>query len=78
MTLKGRLQQIELKLKAKSPGYNLILLVLQYEGEEPLRHTQEQLEWYLKESAQCQTCTGGECLISYDGQEFYYLGKRKS
>jgi hypothetical protein len=77
MTLKGRLQQIELKLKAKTPGCNLALLVLQHEGEEPLRPTQEQLDWYLKESGQCQSCTGGECFISHDGQNFHNLGNKK-
>ena len=74
MTLKGRLQQIELNLKAKSPGYNLILLVLQYEGEEPLRPTQERLDRYLKESGQCQSCSSGQCIIYYDGQHLHHQG----
>ena len=78
MTLGRRLQQLELKLKAKIPGCRPALLFLQYEGEEALKPTQEQMDQYLKESGRCQRCTKGKCLIYYDGQDFHYQGDKKT
>ena len=72
MTLEHRLQQIELKLKAKLPGCNPALLVVQYEGEEALKPAQGQIDQYLKESGRCQSCTKRECIIYYDGQDFHF------
>lgn len=77
MTLGRRLQQLELKLKTKLPGCNLVLLVPQYGDEEALKPTQELIDQYLKESGQCQRCTRGECIIYYDGQSFHYQGDKK-
>jgi hypothetical protein len=77
MTLERRLQQLELNLKTKVPGCHRVLLILQYEGEEALKPTQEQIDQYLNDSGQCHNCTSGECLIYYDGQDFHYQGDKK-
>ena len=74
MTLKSRLQKLEYKLKTNSPDCNPALLFLQYEGEEALKPTQEQIDQFLRESGQCQSCSGGQCIIYYDGQHLHHQG----
>ena len=77
MILGRRLQQLELKLKANSPGCNPKLLFLQYEGEKALKPTQEQIDQFLRESRHCQRCSKGECILYYDGQDFHYQGDQQ-
>lgn len=70
MTLKSRIQQIEFKLKPINPGCQPALMVLQYEGEEPVSPTQEQVDKYLAETPKCERCTSGKCVLYFDGQVF--------